>query len=89
MQVFFSIFFMSKTKFEKYIINSIRQKRKSENLSQAKIAKILAVTPGFIGQIEMEETSSMYSFDHLNRLAIHFNCSPRDFFPLHPILDKH
>jgi len=72
---------MAKTDFEIEIVKLVLSKRISLKLSQAKIAKILKVTPGYIGQIEMHSTSSMYSYEQLNELAISFNCSPKDFIP--------
>lgn len=83
MQVFFNK--MSKTAIELEIIELIRKKRKSNKLSQAKIAKILNVTPGYIGQIEVKESPSMYSYSQLNQLAIYFDCSPREFIPEKPL----
>ncbi len=83
MQVFFNK--MSKTAIELEIIELIRKKRKSNKLSQAKIAKILNVTPGYIGQIEVKDSPSMYSYNQLNQLAIYFDCSPREFIPEKPL----
>jgi len=83
MQVFFNK--MSKTAIELEIIELIRKKRKSNKLSQAKIAKILNVTPGYIGQIEVKDSPSMYSYSQLNQLAIYFDCSPREFIPEKPL----
>lgn len=76
---------MSKTAIELEIIELIRKKRKSNKLSQAKIAKILNVTPGYIGQIEVKDSPSMYSYSQLNQLAIYFDCSPREFIPEKPL----
>ncbi|WP_185218673.1 helix-turn-helix domain-containing protein [Sphingobacterium mizutaii] len=83
MQIFFNK--MSKTAIELEIIELIRKKRKSNKLSQAKIAKILNVTPGYIGQIEVKDSPSMYSYSQLNQLAIYFDCSPREFIPEKPL----
>lgn len=76
---------MSKTPIELEIIDIIRKKRISNNLSQAKLAKVLNVTPGYIGQIEMSNSPSMYSYNQLNQLAKYFSCSPRDFIPKNPL----
>lgn len=72
---------MSKSQFELKVIDIVRQKRRLHNLSQAKLAKVLNVTAGYIGQIEMQDSPSMYSFNQLNELAKFFKCSPRDLFP--------
>lgn len=76
---------MSKSPIELKIIERIRQKRILENHSQAKLAKFLGVTAGYVGQIEMKNSPSMYSYNQINELAKFFNCSPRDFFPEDPI----
>lgn len=76
---------MSKTVFELAIVDLVRVKRKDSKLSQAKIADVLKVTPGYIGQVEMKASPSMYSYDQLNELAKFFNCSPKDFMPDAPI----
>lgn len=74
---------MSKTPLEFKIACLVRDRREYFNHSQAKIAKILDVTPGFIGQIEMESSRSMYSYDQLFMLAKFLKCSPKDFIPDH------
>ena len=70
-----------KTKFELFVINKIREKRREMRLSQDDIAEILDVTRGFIGQIESPLSPEKYNLNHLNDLAIEFKCSPKDFFP--------
>ncbi|ERJ59337.1 helix-turn-helix domain-containing protein [Sphingobacterium paucimobilis] len=72
-----------KTKFEWEIVKLVRNIRelKKNKVSQAKIAKHLGVTPGYIGQIETEKSPSMYTYDQLNKVATLLNCSPKDFMP--------
>lgn len=72
---------MPKTIVEFEIVKLVRNKRTISKLSQAKIAEVLMVTAGYIGQVEMQSTSSMYSYDQLNQLAKFFECSPKDFMP--------
>ncbi|SKB96115.1 Helix-turn-helix [Sphingobacterium nematocida] len=72
-----------KTKFEWEIVKLVRALRKSDTnkVSQRAIAACLGVSPGYIGQIETETSSSMYTYDQLNKVAILLNCSPKDFMP--------
>lgn len=70
-----------KSSIELYIVNAIREKRKSLKKSQEDIANVLGVTVGYIGQIESKKLKSMYSYDQLNELAKFFKCSPKDFMP--------
>ncbi|MEJ5088941.1 helix-turn-helix domain-containing protein [Sphingobacterium faecium] len=76
---------MSKSLIEFEIVNLVRNKRKDLNMSQAKLASLIQVSAGYIGQIEMKNSDSMYSYDQLNRLALLFNCSPKEFIPEEPI----
>jgi transcriptional regulator with XRE-family HTH domain len=76
---------MSKSLIEFEIVNLVRKKRKDLNMSQARIASLIQVSAGYIGQIEMKNSDSMYSYDQLNRLALLFNCSPKEFIPEEPI----
>lgn len=70
-----------KTAFEWEIVKLVKKKRGEKGVSQAKIAKALNVTSGYIGQIEIKSNSSMYKYDQLNKIAILLNCSPQDFIP--------
>lgn len=66
---------------EQYVINQVRKKRKKLGLSQADLAEILNVTPGFIGKIESSKHSAKYNLNHLYRLSQHFDCNLQAFFP--------
>lgn len=79
---------MPKSFIEFEIVNLVRKKRKDLNLSQAKIASLFNVSPGYIGQIEMKNSASMYSYDQLNKLALFFNCSLKEFMPEDPISES-
>lgn len=73
-----------KTRIEWEIVMLVREKR-GKLRSQSDIAELLGVTRGYIGQIEMEGSASMYSFDQLNELAKYLECSMRDFIPEIPL----
>lgn len=77
-----------KTKFEMAVIDRITEMRRKRNLSQDEIATILGLTRGYIGQIESPNSPSTYNLNHLNRLAYEFECSPQDFLPNKPIVEK-
>ncbi|MGN7721773.1 hypothetical protein ACTJIK_13520 [Chitinophaga sp. 22620] len=36
---------------------------------------------GFVGQAESPKYSKRYNVQHLNKFALIFNCSPKDFLP--------
>jgi len=76
---------MPKTVIEWEIIKLVRAIRTKEKKSQRDLAKLLMVSHGYIGQIEMENSLSMYSYDQLNEIAKYLNCSIKDFMPEDPI----
>jgi transcriptional regulator with XRE-family HTH domain len=74
-----------KSDFELYVINQVREKRVSHKMSQDDLAVMLDTDRSFIGQVESRNNPSKYNLNHLNKLAIEFGCSPRDFLPENPI----
>ncbi|MBC9795121.1 helix-turn-helix domain-containing protein [Sinomicrobium weinanense] len=74
-----------KTKIELEIVQLVKDRRAELNRTQSHISDLLGVTRGYIGQIEMESSPSMYSYDQLNELAKYLECSMRDFVPEHPL----
>jgi len=62
----------------------VRQKREERNLSQSELAAHLDVSNGFIGQAESPNSPTKYNLNHLNKLAIIFKCSVKDFIPDKP-----
>jgi transcriptional regulator with XRE-family HTH domain len=77
-----------KTDIELYIINKVKEKRLELNLSQEDVASILDTARGFVGQIESRNYAAKYNLNHLNKLAIEFNCSMKDFIPEKPLIPK-
>ncbi|MEG2339390.1 MAG: helix-turn-helix domain-containing protein [Odoribacter sp.] len=73
-----------KTLIEQYVIDKIREKRLQQKMSQATLAYCLNVSKGFIGDIENPNKRAKYNLNHLNILAIIFNCPFTDFFPSEP-----
>lgn len=72
---------MLKTSVETYAINIAKEKRVLKKYSQAELADLLGVSPGFIGKAESHKYPTKYNLNHINKLAIIFNCSPKDFLP--------
>ena len=70
-----------KSEIDKYVINKIKQRRIEMGVSQKGMADILGVTPGFIGQIELERTNSRYSVHDIYLISRELECEPSDFFP--------
>ncbi len=73
------------TPLEQYVIDQVTSMRKKHGYTQRVLAELLAVSEGFIGQIESTKENTKYNIEHLNQLAIIFKCSPKDFFPEKPL----
>lgn len=63
------------------IVDNVRRERNKRNVTQPYLALLLEVTDGYIGQIESPRSPSKYTLDQLNKIALDFGCSPKDFMP--------
>jgi transcriptional regulator with XRE-family HTH domain len=77
-----------KSKFDQAVVDLVKAMRESKKLSQDQLAEYLDVTRGYIGQVESPLSRSKYNLNQLNRLAYAMDCSPRDFIPEQPFLEK-
>jgi transcriptional regulator with XRE-family HTH domain len=69
------------TPIEQYVIDISIQKRNDANFTQLDLAEKLNVSPGFVGMVESKKFNTKYNLNHINKLAIIYKCSPKDFFP--------
>jgi len=79
---------VNKTELDLYVIERVKEFRSKINMSQAVLAIKLDVSDAFIGQIENPKHRAKYNLAHINKLAQIFDCSPKDFLPDKPIIDK-
>lgn len=79
---------MKKSKFEWAVVERVKSLREKKQLSQADVALMLGLSSGFIGQIESVNSPSKYNLDHLNRLALELECSPKDFIPEKAVVES-
>ncbi|MFC4213356.1 helix-turn-helix domain-containing protein [Pedobacter lithocola] len=70
---------------EQYVIDKVREKRIKAGLTQAVLSVAMDLNPRFVGSVERAKTDDKYNINHLNKLAIIFECSIKDFFPDKPI----
>lgn len=77
-----------KSKIELFVIDRVRKLRYEEKMSQAKLADLLGVTKAFVGNVENENREEKYNLNHINELAVIFNCSVKSFFPDEPFDDN-
>jgi len=77
---------MGVSKIEQYVIDTVRVKRQEKGISQVQLAHLLNKSEGFIANVESTKRTSKYNLNHINELAIIFQCSPRDFLPKEPVI---
>jgi transcriptional regulator with XRE-family HTH domain len=70
-----------KTKLEWQIAQLTAKRRNDLKMTQKKLAEKLGVSTSYIGQVEMQSSPSMYSYDQLYTVAEELGCSLKDFMP--------
>jgi transcriptional regulator with XRE-family HTH domain len=70
-----------RTEIEEYVVNVVKEMRSIRGFSQSELAHLLEVSSGFIGKVESQKSNAKYNLNHINKLSIIFDCSPKDFLP--------
>lgn len=70
-----------KTNIEQYVIDKVKEIRTSKGISQAKLAHLIDLSVGFIGNVENPKHIAKYNLNHLNRISKELNVPFQDFFP--------
>jgi len=73
------------SKVEQFAINKVRELRKQREISQAKLAYSIDVSPTFIGDVENPKKPQKYNLAHLNEIAKVLDCDLWDIIPKKPI----
>ncbi|WP_457288912.1 helix-turn-helix domain-containing protein [Pedobacter sp. UYP24] len=55
--------------------------RTSKGISQAKLAHLIELSVGFIGNVENPKHIAKYNLNHLNRISKELDVEFKDFFP--------
>ena len=66
---------------EQYVIDKVKEIRNSKGISQAKLAHLIELSVGFIGNVENPKHIAKYNLNHLNRIAKEFDIPISRFFP--------
>jgi putative transcriptional regulator len=66
---------IQKTKYQLEVVNRVRSLRTERNISQIKIASILDVSSGYIGNVESPKFQHKYTLKQLLALSSFFNVS--------------
>jgi len=73
------------SKIEKYIIEIVKKKRETLDITQEELSNKLGKNSSYIAHIEAPSKSAKYNVSTLNEIAKIFDCSPKDFWPENPI----
>ncbi|WP_144281036.1 helix-turn-helix domain-containing protein [Chryseobacterium echinoideorum] len=73
---------------EQYVISKIKEIRKSKSISQTQLSLAIGKSTTFVADIEAPSKRAKYNIIHLNLIAKALGCSPQDFLPEKPILEK-
>ena len=76
---------VNKNQLDSYVIAKVKEMRLQAGMSQAVLGVKLEVSQTFIGNVENPKKRDKYNLHHINKLAVIFGCSPRDFLPEKPI----
>lgn len=68
-------------KIDKYVIEKIKEMRIEKGYSQYRLAYELGQSESLIKKVESGKYGKKYNLSHLNKIAIIFDCSIRDFLP--------
>lgn len=66
---------------EQFVINKVKEIRISKGISQAKLAYLIELSVGFVGNVENPTHIAKWNINHLNRISKELNIPFKDFFP--------
>ncbi len=69
------------TDIEQYVINKVKAIRTAKGISQAKLAHMIDLSVGFIGNVENPNHIAKWNLNHLNRISKELNVPFKDFLP--------
>ncbi|KAA6311564.1 hypothetical protein EZS27_037332 [termite gut metagenome] len=77
-----------KKEIDLYISSVMAKKRLEKGWTQTQIAYYMGVSRVFINDVQNKNKPDHLNVYHINLLAEIFDCSPREFLPEKPILEK-
>lgn len=69
------------TSIEQYVIDKVKEIRTSKGISQARLAHLIELSVGFIGNVENPKHIAKYNLNHLNRISKELKVDFKDLFP--------
>ena len=70
------------TEIEQYVIKRVKEIRVEKGISQAKLAHLIDLSVGFVGNVENPKHIAKWNLNHLERIAKVLEVSMREFFPV-------
>lgn len=70
-----------KSEIEQYVIDRVKDIRVSKGVSQAKLAHLIDLSVGFVGNVENPKHVAKWNINHLNRISTELDVPFKDFFP--------
>lgn len=70
-----------KTEIELYVIDRVKEIRVSKGISQAKLAHLIDLSVGFVGNVENPKHVAKWNLNHLNRISKELRVPFKEFFP--------
>jgi len=70
-----------KTDIEQYVIDKVKEIRTTKGISQAKLAHMIELSVGFVGNVENPSHVAKWNINHLNRISKELDVPFKDFFP--------
>lgn len=69
------------TDIEQYVINKVKEIRTAKGISQARLAHMIDLSVGFIGNVENPNHIAKWNLNHLNQISKALNVPFKEFFP--------
>lgn len=71
-----------KSEIEQYVIKRVKEIRIEKGVSQAKLAHLIDLSVGFVGNVENPKHVAKWNLNHLEKIAKVLGVSMREFLPL-------
>lgn len=69
------------TEIEQYVIKRVKEIRIEKGVSQAKLAHLIDLSVGFVGNVENPKHIAKWNLNHLEKIAKVLGVSIREFLP--------
>jgi len=69
------------TDIEQYVINKVKEIRTAKGISQAKLAHMIEISVGFVGNVENPTHVAKWNLNHLNQISKELDVPFKYFFP--------